>query len=126
MYFFISAFTLCIVALLAFTAEAHSAKKTKPMGNAKMMTLIDKMTHRVPSKAEVTDDDDWCDGVIWWCGDRCCPDWDPTDDSRWVCCDGDSPTTCATDPDLCDPAPKWRTNGHAKMNSLLMKMKIPF
>ena len=113
------------MALLAFTAEARNAKKTRLMGNAKMMALIENMKQRAPVKAEVTVDQD-CE---WWCcfpgyPCRCCLDYDPTDD-RWVCCDADSPTTCATDPDLCDPAPKKRTNGHAKINALLMKMRIP-
>ena len=101
-----SALTLCLVAVLAFTAEARYAKKTRTRGNAKMLSLIEKMKQRLPapeSRAQVRDDDD-CPGTI--CpGDWCCTDADLT------CCDEDSPYVCADDPDVCDTCPGQMCDG---------------
>ena len=44
-----SAFTLCLVAALAFAAEARHAMKIRTRGNAKMLSLIEKMKQRVPA-----------------------------------------------------------------------------
>ena len=91
------------MALLAITTEARHAKKTKPMGNAKMVALIEKMKHRVPIKATDDDDDD-CSGMM--CpGDWCCTDADLT------CCEEESPYVCAEDPDVCDDCPGQKCDG---------------
>ena len=100
-----SAFTL-LVAVLVFTAEARHVKKTRTRGNAKMLSLIEKMKQRVPapgSRAQVRDDDD-CPGMM--CpGDWCCTDADIT------CCEEDSPYVCADDPDVCDTCPGQMCDG---------------
>jgi len=140
------AFTLCLVAVAAITAEARHARK----GNAKMLSLIEKMKKRVPAKAEVADDcpgmmcpGDWCctDADLTCCeeespyvcaqdpdvcdecpGQMCDGDWCcPVDD--FICCDEDSPYICAQDSDICDEDAKRTNNGRAKMNPLLMKMR---
>jgi len=110
------AFTLCLVAVLAITAEARHVKKTRTRGNAKMLSLIEKMKQRVPApRAQVRDD---CPGGQICLGDQCCPYAD------WTCCDGDSGWLCALDPADCDDSAIERTKGNARMNPLLMKMKM--
>ena len=48
MYFF-SALTICLLAVLAIAAEARHVKKTQNRGNAKMLSLIEKMNkQRLP------------------------------------------------------------------------------
>ena len=42
MYFF-SALTICLLATLAIASEARQVKKTQNRGNAKMLSLIEKM-----------------------------------------------------------------------------------
>ena len=134
------------MAVAAITAEARHARK----GNAKMLSLIEKMKKRVPAKAEVADDcpgmmcpGDWCctDADLTCCeeespyvcaqdpdvcdecpGQMCDGDWCcPVDD--FICCDEDSPYICAQDSDICDEDAKRTNNGRAKMNPLLMKMR---
>ena len=137
------------MAVAAITAEARHARK----GNAKMLSLIEKMKKRVPAKAEVADDcpgmmcpGDWCctDADLTCCeeespyvcaqdpdvcdecpGQMCDGDWCcPVDD--FICCDSplwDSPYICAQDSDICDEDAKRTNNGRAKMNPLLMKMR---
>merc|ERR1712110_29110 len=86
--------------------RAGHPKKTRTRGNAKMLSLIEKMKQRVPapgSRAQVRDDDD-CPGMM--CpGDWCC------DDADLTCCDEDSPYVCADDPDVCDTCPGQMCDG---------------
>ena len=109
--------------MLAITAEARHTKKTQTQGNAKMLSLNEKMRQRLPAprfypqvrmnpllmkmkqhalkvKTQVEDDDDClypehiC--VDWSIpAEYCCPD------SDWTCCEGDSDYICALDPDDC-------------------------
>ena len=116
-----SALTLCLVAVLAITADARHVKKTRTRGNAKMLSLIEKMKQRVSTlgfRAQIRDNDE-CDGQI--CdGGICCPPYD-----GWQCCDVDSDYTCRSDaPDArsCYDATE-KTKASARMNPLLMKMK---
>ena len=112
-----SALTLCLVAVLAFTAEARYAKKTRTRGNAKMLSLIEKMRvntrmnlilmkmmkHvKAPEGTQVNHllmklhvrDDDYCPGML--CpGDWCC------DDTDLTCCDEDSDMICVPDAQEC-------------------------
>ena len=47
--FLYSALTICLLAFLAIAAEARHVKKTQNRGNAKMLSLIEKMNkQRVP------------------------------------------------------------------------------
>ena len=89
-----SALTICLVALLVLTGEARHTKKTRPSGNARIVSLIEKIMQRLP----IGD----CPGQAW-CEDGCCGD-DPT----WVCCidmfgeaDGCCPTDEGCDKYLC-------------------------
>ena len=97
-----SAFTLCLVAVLAITAEARHVKKIRTRGNAKMPSLIEKMKvntrmnpilMKLEARAQVRDDDD-CPGML--CpGDWCCDDLDLT------CCEEDSDMICVPDAHDC-------------------------
>ena len=91
-----SALTICFVALLVLTGEALHIKKTRPSGNARIVSLIEKIMQRLP----IGD----CPGGVS-CEDGCCGD-DPT----WACCsdmwgeaDGCCPTSedCWKSPELC-------------------------
>ena len=119
-----SAFTLCLVAVLAITADALYTKQTRTRANAKMLSLIEKMKQRVPApkvKAQVAYYDD-CVGQI--CpGGWCCPEeiiWEYYD--NWTCCGEDSYYICAHDADDCE-APRQKARGKARIKLLLMKMK---
>ena len=140
------------MAVLAITAEARHVKNTRTRGNAKMLSLVQKMKQRAPAPSAPAMIGDDCDGQM--CpGDWCCTQAD------WTCCDEDSAYVCVEDPDTCDDCPgqvcdgdyccpdaDWtccdedsdyicvsadedcddsteRTKGNARMNPLLMKMR---
>ena len=94
------ALTICLVAVLFLTGgEARHFKKTQSRGNARIMSLIEKMKQRLPDSG--LEDD--CPGMM--CpggdyGDNCCPD------DSLTCCDPDSAMengwVCVEDPDTCD------------------------
>merc|ERR1712150_94422 len=90
------ALTICLLAVLAIAAEARHVKKTQNRGNAKMLSLIEKMNkQRVPDSfpAQV---EHYCETQYFCCFDQdhdghyncmCC------DDADNVCCNSDSPTS---------------------------------
>ena len=113
MCFTFSALTICIVAVLAITTEARHAMKTRPLVNARMRSLIQKMQQRL------SDPEDQDFGGHW-CGDSWC-----LEDS-WTCCDDDSPYVCNVDPDGCYNALKG-TEGHAnKLDTLKIGDDCPW
>ena len=92
---FDSALKICLVAVMVLTTNARHAKRTRPSGHAKILSLIEKMKQRLPASGSVTYD---CPGMI--CpGDVCCPD------DSLICCDEDSAYICVEDADTCDECP---------------------
>ena len=51
--FLYSALTICLLATLAIAAEARQVKKTQNRGNAKMLSLIEKMKSQENQKPDV-------------------------------------------------------------------------
>ena len=95
--FLFSALTICVVAVLSFTAEARHAMKTRPQGNPQMMALIEKMKERLAAP-EAQDKLQAINGGCPW---PTCPGYYCCSHADWTCCEKESPYICQPDDSTC-------------------------